>query len=154
MNTELHLESTLDEQSLLSDALVNFQCYTTLLTTTNEALIAFTKDKTYINSLTTELTASILSVHEHDVMFVNSVKDYSLDISKIMCTVETENKSCTGWVERVNEVIAIHKTLKEIIVNIFSNFNEIKYATLFSFLKIRLGIHEKYMWSLREYLNK
>lgn len=87
-------------------------------------------------------------------LFYEAMLNANLDASKIACSLQMfATPKYTGWIDRVRELAKIHQKIRTNILQVFMNFNETDFPTVFKYLKIRLAIHEKYIWNFRSQLD-
>lgn len=104
---------------------------------------------------------AIDSINECNVALASTVPYFyeatlqaNLDASEIACMINMyTTPEYTGWVDRMREVASIHKKIRQNILQIFMNYNEADFVQVFSYLKLRLAIHEKHLWILRGYIS-
>ena len=87
-------------------------------------------------------------------LFYEAMLNANLDASKIACSLQLfATPKYTGWIDRVRELTTIHQKIRINILAVFMNFNELDFPEVFKYLKIRLAIHEKYIWNFRAQLD-
>lgn len=87
-------------------------------------------------------------------MFYEATQQAFINAYEIACNINLfTNPNYTGWIIRLKELEIFHKNIRNSILDVFMKFNEVEFPTVFQYLKLRLGIHEKYMWLLRNYIS-
>ncbi len=108
---------------------------------------AYTEARVEVENCCHELTLTL-------PLFYEAMWNANLDASKIACNLQLfATPTYTGWTDRMRELATIHQKIRNNILAVFMNFNEVDFPAVFQYLKIRLGIHEKYIWNLRAILD-
>lgn len=87
-------------------------------------------------------------------MFYEAMSLTNIDASQVACNLNWfSSPKYAGWIDRVRELNSIHQQIRTAILDVFMNFNESDFLIVFKYLKVRLAIHEKYMWNLRTHIS-
>ena len=87
-------------------------------------------------------------------MFYEAMSQTNIDASQVACNLSWfSSPKYAGWIDRVRELALIHQKIRKAILDVFMNFNESDFLVVFKYLKVRLAIHEKYLWNLRTHIS-
>jgi len=87
-------------------------------------------------------------------MFYEAMSKTNIEASQVACSINWfTSPKYAGWIDRVRELTSIHQKIRMTILDVFMNFNETDFLIVFKYLKVRLAIHEKYLWNLRTHIS-